>query len=77
MDSDADTRIIDDDDRTLMLGLIDAHTHLMMMTIPQTALLTADIGFVNVAAVKAAHDMLLRGFTSTRPRTGAGPQAQH
>ena len=32
--------------RTLMPGLIDAHTHLMFATVPQLAVLTADIGFV-------------------------------
>ena len=52
--------------RTLTPGLIDAHTHIMFATIPLTAILTADIGFVNVAAVKAAEDMLMRGFTSIR-----------
>ena len=52
--------------RTLMPGLIDNHTHIMFATVPQMVLLTADIGFVNVAAVKAANDMLLRGFTSIR-----------
>jgi imidazolonepropionase-like amidohydrolase len=52
--------------RTLIPGLIDAHTHIMFATLPQIALLTADVGFVNVAAVKAAEDMLLRGFTSIR-----------
>jgi imidazolonepropionase-like amidohydrolase len=56
--------------RTLMPGLIDAHTHLMFETIPQAALLVADIGFVNVAAVKAANDTLMRGFTSVRDLGG-------
>ncbi|MBK9062038.1 MAG: amidohydrolase family protein [Acidobacteria bacterium] len=56
--------------RTLMPGLIDAHTHLMFATIPQAAILMSDIGFVNVAAVKAANDMLLRGFTSVRDLGG-------
>lgn len=56
--------------RTLMPGLIDAHTHIMFATIPQIAVLTADIGFVNVAAVKAAGDMLMRGFTSIRDMGG-------
>ena len=56
--------------RTLMPGLIDAHTHLMFATVPQVAVLTSDIGFVNVAAVKAASDMLLRGFTSVRDLGG-------
>ena len=56
--------------RTLMPGLIDAHTHIMFATLPQVALLTADIGFVNVAAVKAANDTLMRGFTSIRDMGG-------
>jgi imidazolonepropionase-like amidohydrolase len=56
--------------RTLMPGLIDAHTHLMFATVPQMALLTADIGFVNIAAAKGATEMLMRGFTSTRDLGG-------
>ncbi len=56
--------------RTLMPGLIDAHTHLMFATIPQQALLVTDIGFVNLAAGKAATDTLMRGFTSVRDLGG-------
>jgi imidazolonepropionase-like amidohydrolase len=56
--------------RTLMPGLIDAHTHLMFMVLPQLAALTADIGYVNHVAGKAATDMLLRGFTSARDAGG-------
>jgi imidazolonepropionase-like amidohydrolase len=56
--------------RTLMPGLIDAHTHLMFATVPQAVVLTSDIGFVNVAATKAAREMLMRGFTSVRDLGG-------
>jgi imidazolonepropionase-like amidohydrolase len=56
--------------RTLMPGLIDAHTHIMFATVPQATLLTADIGFVNIAAGKAATDTLMRGFTSIRDMGG-------
>lgn len=70
VDNPATTRVIDGQGRTLMPGLIDAHTHLMFSTLPQVALLTSDIGFVNVAAVKAAEEMLLRGFTSVRDLGG-------
>jgi imidazolonepropionase-like amidohydrolase len=56
--------------RTLMPGLIDAHAHLMFALLPQLAILTSDIGFTHVAAVKAAGDMLLRGFTSVRDLGG-------
>lgn len=56
--------------RTLMPGLIDGHTHVMFSDIPQLAALTADIGFVNLAAGKAATEMLMRGFTSLRDMGG-------
>jgi imidazolonepropionase-like amidohydrolase len=56
--------------RTLMPGLIDAHTHIMFETISQIAILTAEIEFVTVAAVKGAGEMLLRGFTSIRDLGG-------
>ncbi len=56
--------------RTLMPGLIDAHVHLMFETLPQAAILTSDIGYLNVAAVKAASDTLMRGFTSVRDLGG-------
>jgi imidazolonepropionase-like amidohydrolase len=56
--------------RTLTPGLIDAHTHIMFATVPQLAVLTADITFVTVAAVKEARDTLMRGFTSIRDMGG-------
>ena len=52
--------------RTLMPGLIDAHTHLMFETVPQQALLVSDIGFVNLAAGKAATD---EAINWTQPST--------
>lgn len=62
--------VIEGGGRTLMPGLIDAHTHIMFSTLPQAALLTADIGFVSIAAARAAEDMLMRGFTSARDLGG-------
>jgi imidazolonepropionase-like amidohydrolase len=56
--------------RTLMPGLIDAHTHIMFETLTQEAVLTADLACVTVAAVKGANDMLTRGFTSIRDLGG-------
>jgi imidazolonepropionase-like amidohydrolase len=56
--------------RTLMPGLIDAHTHIMFETLTQEAVLTADLAFVTAVAVKGANDMLLRGFTSARDLGG-------
>jgi imidazolonepropionase-like amidohydrolase len=69
-DRRGDTLIIDGEGRTLMPGLIDAHTHIMFSDIAMVAAFTSDIGFVNVAAAKAVDDMLLRGFTSIRDLGG-------
>jgi imidazolonepropionase-like amidohydrolase len=44
--------------------------HLVFATLSQVAVLTGDIGFVNIAASTAASDMLLRGFTSVRDLGG-------
>ncbi|MBB4196707.1 hydrolase [Rhodoblastus sphagnicola] len=68
--ADATLIRIDGKGRTLTPGLIDAHTHIMFSTVPQSVILTSDVGFIHVAAVKAAHDMLLRGFTSVRDLGG-------
>lgn len=64
------TIVVQGGERTLMPGLIDAHTHLMFASVSQKDVLTSDIGFVNVAAVKEANEMLLRGFTSVRDLGG-------
>ena len=66
----ASATVIDAKGKTLMPGLIDAHTHIMFSTLPQLAVLTGDVGFLNVAAVKAAEEMLMRGFTSVRDLGG-------
>ncbi len=63
-------RSIDGSGRTLMPGLIDAHAHIMLAELPQAALVTADIGFINIAAAGTAKTMLLRGFTSIRDLGG-------
>jgi imidazolonepropionase-like amidohydrolase len=62
--------VIDGAGRTLMPGLIDAHTHLMFASVPQLVILTADIEFVTLAAGKAATEMLMRGYTSVRDLGG-------
>jgi imidazolonepropionase-like amidohydrolase len=62
--------VIDGGGRTLMPGLIDAHTHIMFNSLSQAALLTVDVGFINIVAAKAATDMLMRGFTSIRDLGG-------
>jgi imidazolonepropionase-like amidohydrolase len=69
-DRRADIQIIDGAGRTLMPGLIDAHWHAMMAAMPMQSLLTADIGYLNLAAGKEASDTLMRGFTSVRDLSG-------
>ncbi len=65
-DRRGDTVIIDGGGRTLMPGLIDAHTHMMMANVPQMVLMTSDITYSAVVAAKGANEMLQRGFTSGR-----------
>jgi imidazolonepropionase-like amidohydrolase len=62
--------VIDGGGRTLMPGLIDAHTHVMFASLPEMVMLTSDIGFINLVAGKAATDMLMRGYTSVRDLGG-------
>lgn len=56
--------------RTLMPGLIDMHWHAMMVRPTLPALLTGDIGHLNLAAGAEATDTLLRGFTTVRDMGG-------
>lgn len=66
----ADATIVEGGGRTLMPGLIDAHVHVIMAGLSEAALLTAEIGFVNIAAARSAETMLMRGFTSVRDLGG-------
>lgn len=61
---------IDGAGRTLMPGLIDAHFHAAFATLAQLDLLTADVGYVAIAAARSARETLLRGFTSVRDAGG-------
>jgi imidazolonepropionase-like amidohydrolase len=65
-DPPGDAVIIDGKGKTLMPGLIDAHTHLTMSTVPMQVLLTADPNYWMLRAGQEAGAMLLRGFTSAR-----------
>jgi imidazolonepropionase-like amidohydrolase len=71
IDLPQNTLIIEGGGRTLMPGLIDAHTHMLYTIVPQNAILTSDLGYLNVAATKAAENMLMRGFTSVRDVGGS------
>lgn len=69
-DRSADTKIIEGGGRTLMPGLIDAHVHLMMASVPQMVAMTADVGYLNLKAAVEAQDTLMRGFTTVRDLGG-------
>jgi imidazolonepropionase-like amidohydrolase len=56
--------------RVLMPGLIDAHWHAMFATLPMQVLMTADVGYINLAAGREAEATLLRGFTAVRDLGG-------
>lgn len=70
-DRRADTVIIEGGGKTLMPGLIDAHVHTMMESIPLLTGLTSDISYVTLVAARAAEKQLLRGFTTVRDLGGA------
>ena len=69
-DKGGKTTIIDGRGKFLMPELIDAHYHAMFASLPQIALLTTDIGFVNLAAGKNAENLLMNGYTSVRDLGG-------
>jgi imidazolonepropionase-like amidohydrolase len=62
--------VIDGCGRTLLPGLIDMHWHAMLVRPTPTALLTVDIGHLNLQAGAEATATLLRGFTTIRDMGG-------
>ena len=62
--------VIDGGGRTLMPGLIDAHWHTMMAAMSMMDLMTADVGYISLAAAEEARKTLMRGFTSVRDLAG-------
>ena len=66
VDRHTGTTVLDGKGRTLMPGLIDAHYHMMMSTIPLSLLMTADSNYTMLRSSKAAGEVLMRGFTSVR-----------
>jgi len=72
----AETRIIDGGGKFLMPGLIDAHSHVMMESIPMATIMGSDMGYINLFAAHAAEKQLLRGFTTVRDLGGASLSLQ-
>lgn len=66
----ADTVVIDGGGRTLMPGLIDMHWHTMLVRPSHAALLTIDVGYLNLLAGAEATATLMRGFTTVRDMGG-------
>jgi imidazolonepropionase-like amidohydrolase len=62
--------VIDGGGRTLMPGLIDMHWHMMLVRPTPAALLTGDVGHLNLQAGAEATATLLRGFTTVRDMGG-------
>jgi imidazolonepropionase-like amidohydrolase len=56
--------------RVLMAGLIDAHAHVSLSSIPIAAMMRADPGYIAVQGALAAGETLLCGFTSVRDAGG-------
>jgi len=69
-DRNATTVLIDGGGRTLMPGLIDAHWHAMLVRPTPAALLTGDVGYLNLVAGDEATATLMRGFTTVRDLGG-------
>lgn len=69
-DRRATTVLIDGGGRTLMPGLIDMHWHMMLVRPTPEALLTDDIGHLNLVAGAEATATLMRGFTTVRDMGG-------
>jgi imidazolonepropionase-like amidohydrolase len=64
------TMLIDGSGRTLMPGLIDVHWHTMLVRTTPAALITGDIGHLNIVAGAEATATLMRGFTTVRDMGG-------
>ena len=64
------SQVIDCGGRVLMPGLIDARWHSLFAGLPLSTLLTADVGFIHLAAGAEAERTLMRGFTTVRDLGG-------
>jgi len=56
--------------RTLMPGLIDAHAHVTFANVTQIDTVVSDVGYLHIAAGRAAEAMLLSGYTAIRDMGG-------
>lgn len=69
IESNESMNIIHGEGKTLMPGMIDAHTHTMFQgTMPE--LMNNDLAYTALVAAKRAEETLNRGFTSVRDLAG-------
>ena len=59
-------QVIDCGGRVMMPGLIDAHRHSMFAALSIQTMMTADVGYIHLAASVEAGHTLMRGFTTVR-----------
>lgn len=59
-------QVIDCGGRVMMPGFIDAHWHAMFAALPLQTMMTADVGYIFLAAAAEAERTLMRGFTTVR-----------
>jgi imidazolonepropionase-like amidohydrolase len=64
------SRTIDCGGRIVMPGLIDAHWHSIFAALPISTLLSAELGYIFLAASAEAERTLMRGFTTVRDLGG-------
>lgn len=69
-DKSQNTKIIDGQGKYVIPGLIDAHSHVMLESIPQTKALTSEFAYLALFAANASEKQLLRGFTTVRDLGG-------
>jgi imidazolonepropionase-like amidohydrolase len=63
-------KVIDCGGRTIIPGLIDAHWHTIFAGLPVARLLSAEMGYIFLAASAEAERTLMRGFTTVRDLGG-------
>lgn len=66
----AGMKVLDGGGRTLMPGLIDAHTHITLAAIPMMAAMTAPSSYLHLVSAREAEATLMRGFTTIRDAGG-------
>ena len=70
IDVNGSTKVIDGEGMVLMPGLIDAHTHLMVVKPFDQAIYTYEPTYIAAVATEAARRTLMRGFTTVRDAGG-------